>query len=152
MADDFRLTSSAFEEGGEIPRRHSCDGEDVSPMLEWSGAPDGTQALALIVDDPDARGFAHWVVYDVTATNTGGLPEGISESPDAPPQGSNDFRRVGWGGPCPPSGTHRYVFTLYALDEPTGLGGTPTAQEVRDAMQGRVIAETRLTGRYTRAR
>jgi Raf kinase inhibitor-like YbhB/YbcL family protein len=152
MAGDFRLTSSAFSEGDAIPRRHTCDGEDVSPALEWSGAPDETQALALIMDDPDARGFVHWIVYDMTATNSGGLPEGFSESPDAPAQGTNDFRRTGYGGPCPPSGTHRYVFTLYALTEPTSLSASPRADEVRDALRGRIIAETKLTGTYTRSR
>jgi hypothetical protein len=153
MSDgEFRLTSTAFDEGGAIPRRHTCDGEDVSPSLEWSGVPDEARSLVLIVDDPDARGFVHWVVYDVTATSTGALPEGFSESPDAPPQGMNDFRRSGYGGPCPPSGTHRYVFTLHALDEPTGLSGTPTAEEVRRGMEGRVVAETRLSATYTRQR
>lgn len=152
MAGDFRLTSSDFSEGGSIPRRHTCDGEDASPALEWSGAPDETQALVLIVDDPDARGFVHWIVYDMSATHSGGLPEGFSESPDAPAQGTNDFRRTGYGGPCPPSGTHRYDFTLYALSEPTGLSGSPRAQEVRDALSGKTIAEARLTGTYTRSR
>lgn len=152
MAGDFQLASSAFSEGGAIPRRHTCDGEDVSPALEWSGAPDETQALALIVDDPDARGFVHWIVYDMSAGRSGGLPEGFSESPDAPAQGTNDFRRTGYGGPCPPSGTHRYVFTLYALSEPTDLSGSPQADEVRDALRDRTIAEAKLTGTYTRSR
>jgi Raf kinase inhibitor-like YbhB/YbcL family protein len=152
MAGDFRLTSSDFSEGDAIPRRHTCDGEDVSPVLEWSGAPDEAQALVLIVDDPDARGFVHWIVYDMTPTQSGGLPEGFSESPDAPAQGTNDFRRTGYGGPCPPSGTHRYDFTLYALSEPTGLSGSPRADEVRAALSGRIIAEARLSGTYTRSR
>ena len=149
---DFTLTTTAFAEGGEIPRIHTCDGDDVSPPLEWSGVPDEATALALIMDDPDARGFVHWVVYDMNTTQSGALPQGFSESPDAPPQGTNDFKRVGYGGPCPPSGTHRYAFTLYALEQPTGLTGTPTGQEVRDALEGRVLSEARLTGTYTRAR
>ena len=152
MAADFTLTSTDFEDGGEIPRDHTCDGADTSPALEWNGAPDDAQALALIVDDPDARAFVHWIVYDMTATQSGGLPQGYSASPDAPAQGTNDFRRTGYGGPCPPSGTHRYVFTLYALSEPTGLSGAPRGDEVRDALRGRILAEATLTGTYTRAR
>jgi Raf kinase inhibitor-like YbhB/YbcL family protein len=148
----FRLTSPAFDDGAAVPRRFSCDGEDVSPALEWSEAPDDTAALALIVDDPDARDFVHWVVFDMAGSQSGGLPEGVSSSPDAPPQGTNDFRRVGWGGPCPPSGTHRYRFTLYALDDVLGLAEAPTADEVRAAMQNHVVGETELTATYTRQR
>jgi Raf kinase inhibitor-like YbhB/YbcL family protein len=148
----FQLTSPAFEAGAAIPRKFSCDGEDVSPALEWSGAPDETAAMALIVDDPDARGFTHWLVFDMVGSQTGGLAEGISSSPDAPNQGRNDFNRTGWGGPCPPSGTHRYRFTLYALDDLLGLTGTPTADDVRGAMQGHVLGESELTGTYTRNR
>ncbi len=150
----FDLTSTAFREGGEIPRRHTCDGENVSPELSWTGAPEGTAAFALIVHDPDApRGdFAHWVVVDFTGSATGALPEGVGSSPDAPRQGMNDFGRIGYGGPCPPSGTHRYVFTLYALSEPLDLPGTPTAADVRNAVAGRVLAEARITGTYTRQR
>ena len=114
----FRLSSTAFQEGGEIPTRFTCDDEDVSPDLTWEGAPPDTGALALVVDDPDARGWVHWVVFDMTGTASGGLAEGIATSPDAPPQGTNDFGRLGWGGPCPPSGEHRYAFRLLALDGP----------------------------------
>jgi hypothetical protein len=146
----FQLTSPEFAEGGAIPRRFTCDGEDVSPALEWSGAPEAAGSLVLIVDDPDARGFGHWVVVDMDATASGGLPEGVSTSPDAPRQGRNDFGRVGYGGPCPPSGTHRYMFTLYALDAPINLAGTPGARDVRAAMEGHVLAEAQLTARYTR--
>lgn len=148
----FRLTSPAFDDGAAIPRKFTCDGEDVSPALEWSDAPDDTAALALIVDDPDARGWVHWVVFDMFGSQTGGLAEGISSSPDAPPQGTNDFRRVGWGGPCPPSGTHRYRFSLYALDDVLGLAETPTADEVRAAMENHVVGETELNATYTRQR
>ena len=148
----FELTSPAFEAGAAIPRTFTCDGEDVSPPLGWTDAPDETAAMALIVDDPDARGFVHWVVVDMTGSQSGGLAEGISASPDAPPQGVNDFRKVGWGGPCPPSGTHRYRFTLYALDTELGLAGTPSADDVRAAIQGRVLGEVELEGNYTRNR
>jgi Raf kinase inhibitor-like YbhB/YbcL family protein len=148
----FQLTSPAFEAGAAIPQKFSCDGEDVSPALEWSGAPDDTTAMALIVDDPDARGFIHWVVFDMVGSQTGGLAEGISSSPDAPTQGTNDFGRIGWGGPCPPSGTHRYRFTLYALDALLGLTGTPTAADVRASMEGHTVGQAELTGTYTRNR
>jgi Raf kinase inhibitor-like YbhB/YbcL family protein len=146
----FHLTSPAFDEGSTIPRRFSCDGEDVSPALEWAGARESTGALVLIVDDPDARGFSHWVLVDMDATASGGLPEGVSASPDAPRQGLNDFGRVGYGGPCPPSGTHRYTFSLYAIDAPLNLTGTPRARDIRAAMEGHVLGETALTASYTR--
>ena len=146
----FHLTSPAFDEGGTIPRRFTCDGEDVSPALEWAGAPESVGALVLIVDDPDARGFGHWVLVDMDATGSGGLPEGVSASPDAPRQGLNDFGRLGYGGPCPPSGTHRYTFSLYALDAPLNLAGTPRARDVRAAMEGHVLVQTELTASYTR--
>ena len=146
----FRIASTAFADGGEIPARFTCDGEDVSPDVTWEGAPPETAALALIVDDPDARGWVHWVVFDMTGTSSGGLAEGISTSPDAPPQGTNDFRRVGWGGPCPPSGEHRYVFRLLALDEPIGLTGAPSAGQVLEAAQGHVVGDATLTARYRR--
>ena len=148
----FELSSPAFGDGAAIPRKFSCDGDDVSPPLEWNDAPDDAAALALIVDDPDARDFVHWVVFDMTGSQSGGLAEGVSASPDAPPQGNNDFGRLGWGGPCPPSGTHSYRFSLYALDEPLGLTGTPSADELRAAMQGHVIAGAELYASYTRDR
>lgn len=149
-ATAFALATTAFTEGGAIPKRFSCDGEDVSPDLTWSGAPDGTQSLALVVTDPDARGFVHWVVFDLTGTPSGGLPTAVSASPDAPPQGRNSFGKLGYGGPCPPSGTHRYVFTLYALDAALQLAGAPGADELQAAMNGHVLAETILTGTYQR--
>jgi Raf kinase inhibitor-like YbhB/YbcL family protein len=146
----FHLTSTAFDEGGTIPPRFTCDGEDASPALEWAGAPESAGALVLIVDDPDARGFVHWIVLDVTPTASGGLPEGVATSPDAPRQGRNDFGRIGYGGPCPPSGTHRYVFSLYALDALLNLPGSPGGPDVRAAMEGHVLAEAQLTARYSR--
>ena len=148
----FELTSPAFEAGAAIARKFSCDGEDVSPPLEWTDAPDDTAAMALIVDDPDARDFVHWVMFDMTGSQSGGLTEGVSSSPDAPPQGINGFRKVGWGGPCPPSGTHRYRFTLYALDQALGIADTPSADDVRAAMQGHVLADAELEATYTRNR
>jgi Raf kinase inhibitor-like YbhB/YbcL family protein len=152
MTDDgFRLTSTAFEDGGAIPRRCTCDGDDVSPDLAWEGAPGDTVSFALLVDDPDARGFVHWVAFDLTGSASGGLAEGVSNSPDAPPQGTNGFGRVGWGGPCPPGGEHRYAFRLLALDEVLGLTGAPSAADVLSATEGHVLAEAVLTGRYRRA-
>lgn len=144
----FSLRSGAFSDGGSIPRRHSCDGPDVSPELDWVGAPEGTAAFALVVDDPDARGFVHWVAFDVPGEQAS-LAEGASDRGGFA-EGRNDFGRPGWGGPCPPSGTHRYVFELFALDRALGLTGTPTAGELRRAMAGHVLGTTRLVGRYRR--
>jgi hypothetical protein len=145
----FVLTSPSFDEGGAIPIRHTCDGEDVSPALDWEGTPRGTASLALIVDDPDARGFTHWVVYDIAGGSSGSLREGLLPN-DLPPQGRNDFGRTGYGGPCPPSGTHHYRFTLWALSSHLGLRGAPSAADVRAAVASRSLGETTLTGTYTR--
>jgi Raf kinase inhibitor-like YbhB/YbcL family protein len=142
------LTSPSFSEGGPIPGRHTCDGADVSPSLAWSGAPPGTAAVALIVDDPDARGFVHWVAFDVPA-EPASLAEGASGR-GAFGEGRNDFGRSGWGGPCPPSGTHRYVFELFALDTALGLSGQPRAADLRRAMNGHVLVSARLSGTYRR--
>lgn len=147
---ELTLTSSSFQADGEIPRRNTCDGEDVSPALAWEGAPDGAQSFVLIVDDPDARGFVHWILLDVGASASGSLPEAYSSSPDAAQQGTNDFGRVGWGGPCPPSGRHRYTFTLTALNAPLALAEAPRADEVREAMAGHVLAEATLNATYQR--
>lgn len=146
----FSLSSTAFSDGRAIPQRFTCDGEDASPDLTWSGAPDGTQALALILTDPDARDFVHWLVYNMTGTPSGGLPLAVSSSPDAPPQGTNSFGRPGYGGPCPPSGVHHYRFVLYSLDQPLELAGAPRIGELRAAMDGHVIGEASITGTYHR--
>lgn len=148
--EPFTLTSTAFEPGGAIPRRFSCDGENVSPDLAWAGAPSGTKGLVLTVIDPDARDFVHWIVYDITGTPTGGLPLGISSSPDAPPQGTNSFGKRGYGGPCPPSGTHHYQFTLSALDASLAITGAPRIDAIKAAMAGHVLARATLTGTYRR--
>jgi hypothetical protein len=146
----FSLGSTAFTDGGSIPRRFTCDGENVSPDLTWSGVPDGTEALVLIVTDPDARDFVHWLVYDLTGTPSGGLPVGISSSPDAPAQGTNSFGKLGYGGPCPPSGEHRYRFTMYALDETLEVAGAPRIGDLQAAMRGHVKGEATITGTYHR--
>ena len=145
----FSLTSSAFSEGGDIPRDHTCDGADTPINLQWSGEPAGTAELALIMDDPDAGGFVHWVVTGIPADahslDGNSLPSGAV-------QGRGSFGSAGYRGPCPPSGTHRYVFTLLALSSSMGLSGVPTAEEVRAAAGTRSLGEARLTGRYTRSR
>lgn len=152
----FRLSSPAFSDGEFIPVRHTCDGPDLSPPLEWSDPPAGTRAFALICDDPDApRGtWVHWVWYDIPPEVTS-APEGIPPDPEPAiggKQGVNDFRRYGYGGPCPPRGhgPHRYFFRLYALDEPTGLPPGATRDQVEAAMQGHVLASAQLMGRYER--
>ena len=150
MPDQLALSSPEFDEGGAIPRRFTCDADDVSPPLSWSGAPAGTVTLALVMDDPDARGFVHWVVYNIDASATGSLPAGWSGTPDAAPQGVNGFGKPGYGGPCPPSGTHRYAFRLLALDQVLDLAAGPKAQSVLDAAAGHTLAEATLTGTYRR--
>jgi len=146
----FSLTSPAFRAGEGIPSRYTCDGRDVSPPLGWTDVPAGTKALMLTVTDPDARGFVHWVAWDLPPDGTG-LAEGASGAmPAGAVEGRNDFGRTGWGGPCPPSGTHRYVFTLTALSAPLGLPRGSLLEAVqREA--GRVrIEETQLAGTYRR--
>jgi hypothetical protein len=151
----FKITSTAFKEGESIPGRYTCDGRNVSPPLAWMGVPPGARSLALIADDPDAPGgtWVHWVVYNLPA-GAAGLPE--ATSPDAEVegggrQGRNDFRRIGYGGPCPPSGTHRYFFKLYALDSALDLKPGATKAELLEAMQGHVLAETQIVGKYKRS-
>lgn len=157
----IRLESPAFEAGGTIPRKYTCDGEDLSPPLAWSGVPEAARSLVLICDDPDApRGtWTHWVLYDLPAEVTG-LPEGLPIEGTVPipaggaeqvaRQGRNDFRKLGYGGPCPPSGSHRYFFRLYALDTTTGPEPGATRQEVLKALAGHVLAQGELMGRYAR--
>ena len=149
------LRSTAFKDGGKIPKKYTCDGEDVSPPLSWSGAPYGTKSYVIIMEDPDAPGgtFTHWVLYDLPAGLTN-LSEGVEKKSDlkeGPKQGVNDFGRVGYGGPCPPGGTHRYIFTLYALDiAGLDLKGKATREEVLNTARGHVISKTNLIGTYSR--
>jgi Raf kinase inhibitor-like YbhB/YbcL family protein len=148
----FRLLSSAFGAGDAIPREFSCDGVNVSPPLAWSGVPAGTAALVLLVDDPDARDFVHWIVLDLPGAD-GSLPRDVSPSAASPQQGRNDFGDPGWGGPCPPSGTHQYRFTLSALGAPLGLSGHPSGGAVRGALGGAgttVLGRASLTATYRR--
>jgi Raf kinase inhibitor-like YbhB/YbcL family protein len=150
------LTSPAFAADGEIPVRCTCEGEDLAPALAWSGVPAGTRSLALIVDDPDApdpatprRVYVHWVLYNLPATATG-LREGTTSSdlPDGAREGLNDSKRIGYEGPCPPIGRHRYYHKLYALDTMLPDLTTPTKSRLLDAMQGHVLAEAVLMGTY----
>lgn len=150
----MRFESRAFQPGRPIPAEHACDGPNVSPELHWQDVPAGTESLALVCDDPDAprRVWAHWVLYDLPA-DVSGLPERVHPAPTLPTggtQGRNDFGELGYGGPCPPSGTHRYVFKLYALDRRLGLAPGASKQQVLSAMRGHVLAEAELTGTYTK--
>jgi hypothetical protein len=145
----FVLSSPSFAEGGAIPVKHSCDGENLSPALAWEGAPQGTVSVALVVDDPDARGFVHWVVFDIRGGSSGSLPEGVRPA-DAPPQGRNEMGQKGYTGPCPPSGTHHYRFTLWALSGRLNLTGNPSAAEVRTAANNLILGQTKLSATYTR--
>jgi Raf kinase inhibitor-like YbhB/YbcL family protein len=152
MALDVR--SSAFEEGGAIPAHYTCEGLDISPPLSWSSVPNGTRSLALIVDDPDApRGaFVHWVIYNLPP-DTRRLPEDVPNQrtlPSGALQGMNGAGSIGYTGPCPPNGTHRYFFKVYALDTDLDLGGGATKEDVVRAMEGHVLAEGRLLGTYQR--
>ncbi len=152
---ELRVESTAFEEGGTIPRKYTCDGENISPPLSWSTPPEGTKSLVLICDDPDAPmgTWVHWVLF--------GLSPEISELPEGVPsqetvlggakQGTTSFGRVGYGGPCPPKGpAHRYFFKLYAVDSEIDLDAGATKQEVLRAIEGHILAQGQLMGRYSR--
>lgn len=156
----LELTSTAFEAGGEIPPEYTCDGDDISPPLHWQSAPPGTKSFALIVDDPDAPDpaapkmtWVHWVLYNIPDeadglpedTDKGGLPEGTLE-------GVNDWKRRGYGGPCPPVGRHRYFHKLYALDAVLDDLGHPTKKQLEAAMDGHVLAQSELIGTYQKRR
>jgi Raf kinase inhibitor-like YbhB/YbcL family protein len=142
------LRSPAFADGAPIPTEFSCRGADVSPPLAWTGVPADAAALVLFVDDPDGRDWVHWSVLDLPARD-GSLPRGVPAADDPPRQGRNDFGRTGYGGPCPPSGTHHYRFTLYALASPLGLSGHPDGSTVRAALaKATVLARTTLTGTF----
>ncbi|HWP90916.1 MAG TPA: YbhB/YbcL family Raf kinase inhibitor-like protein [Thermodesulfobacteriota bacterium] len=148
------ISSTAFKEGGMIPKRYTCDGPNISPPLSWDSVPVGTKSLALICDDPDApRGtWVHWVIFNLRA-NTKELTENIPPQqtlPNGAQQGRNDFGKIGYGGPCPPGGTHRYYFKLYALDNEINLEAGATKAELLKAMEGHILAKGQLMGRYKR--
>lgn len=152
----MRLESPAFTEGAAMATRHTCDGAELSPALRWSSVPAGARSLALIVDDPDApdpaapqRTWVHWVLYDLPP-DARGLPEGVSAAglPPGTREGLNDWRRTGYGAPCPPKGRHRYVFKLYALDRALPDLHRPDKAALLAAMDGHVLAHAQLIGTY----
>ena len=154
------LTSPAFPPDGEIPQRYTCEGKDLAPPLQWTGVPDETRSLVLIVDDPDAPDpkaprvtWVHWVLYDIPV-RADSLPEGATTAglPAGTREGLNDWRRTGYSGPCPPIGRHRYVHKLYALDIVLPDLGEPTKAQLEAAMDGHVLARAELVGTYEKAR
>ena len=151
----IQIICAAFKEGETIPVKYTCDGENVSPALNWSGAPEGTKSFALICDDPDAPGrtWIHWVVYNIPATMTS-LPEAVPMKKTVLNniiQGTTSFRKIGYGGPCPPRGpAHRYFFKIYALDTELNLKAGASENELLKAMEGHILAKGQLMGRYSR--
>lgn len=150
----LKITSPAFKEGEPIPAKYTCDGANVSPPLAWAGAPSNAKTMALICDDPDAPGktWVHWVAYDMPASTTS-LPENVPKDErlaGGGKQGTNDFKKIGYGGPCPPSGTHRYYFKVYVLDTETSLNPGATKDQLLAAIKNHTIAEGQLMGRYKR--
>jgi len=150
----IKLSSTAFQDDGLIPSKYTCDGDNISPPLAWSNIPANTKSVALIVDDPDApaKTWVHWVLYDLP-TSTTNLPETVKPQPSLPgggKNGRNDFNKLGYGGPCPPAGTHRYFFKIYALDSETGLQPGATKEELLHAMDDHVIGQGKLVGTYQR--
>jgi hypothetical protein len=154
----MKLTSPSFENQGDIPRKYTCDGQDVSPALAWSHAPEGTRSFALIVDDPDAPDpanpkmtWVHWVLYNIPGT-ADSLSEGVSEKelPGGTLPGLNDWKRTGYGGPCPPVGKHRYFHKLYALDAILPDLERPTKGQLEEAMEGHVLEKAELVRKYQR--
>ncbi len=151
----MQIQSSAFQEGGTIPKQYTCDGEDISPPLSWSAPPDGAKSLVLICDDPDAPvgTWVHWVLFGLTP-ETAFLPERVPSDEEVlggAKHGRNDFGNLGYGGPCPPPGPqHRYFFKLYAVDIEPALDVGATKAEVLEAIEGHILAEGQLMGRYGR--
>jgi Raf kinase inhibitor-like YbhB/YbcL family protein len=154
------LISSAFSHQGSVPQRYTCDGDDISPPLAWSGAPAGTKSFVLVVDDPDAPDpraprmtWVHWLLYNLPATAQT-LPEGVKGAalPTGTKEGRNDWKRTGYGGPCPPIGRHRYFHKLYALDTILPDLGAPSKSDLERAMAGNILAQTELIATYEKAR
>jgi hypothetical protein len=151
---NMKIESTAFGPQAAIPKKHTCEGGDVAPALSWRELPKGTKSLALIVDDPDAPDpaapkmtWVHWVLYDIPADATT-IAEGAADLPAGTRQGKNDFKRTGYGGPCPPTGRHRYFHKLYALDAMLGDLGEPTKAELEKAMAGHILGKAELVGTY----
>ena len=159
-AMSLTITSTAFAANAAIPSLYTCEGKDVSPPLSWSGAPSGAKSFALIVDDPDAPDpkapkttWVHWVVFNIPASVTA-LPKGVTAKnlPAGAREGMNDWKRTGYGGPCPPIGRHRYFHKLYALDTALGDLGQPTKAALERTMQGHILAKAELVGTYQRGK
>ena len=151
---EFKVTSVAFKEGQPIPRQYTCSGVNVSPPLEWGTAPKPARTIAIIADDPDAPGgtWTHWVLYNLPAENIG-LVENVPETETLRAggfQGKNDFGKISYGGPCPPSGTHRYFFKIYAVDTELPLKAGATKAELEKALEGHVVAQGQLMGTYAK--
>ncbi len=151
----MKLTSTSFKEGEMIPRQHTCDGPNFSPQLSWTEVPPKTKSLALICDDPDAPAgtWVHWVLYNIPVSASE-LPENVLKTTTTSIgalQGMNDFRQIGYGGPCPPGGTHRYYFKLFALDTMLNLEAGKTKTDTLKAIEGHLLAEAQLMGRYKRS-
>ena len=152
----LKVTSTAFQEDGMIPPKYTADGEDMSPPLAWEGLPEKTKSVAIIVDDPDAPmgTWVHWLIWNIPPAMTS-LPENMPPDdrlPNGMRQGTTDFGRTGYGGPAPPSGTHRYYFRVYALDTMLDLPPGAVRQELEKAMKGHILAEGQLMGKYSRKR
>jgi len=150
----IRVTSAVFEEGEPIPTRYTCSGVDISPPLEWNNLPENTESLAIIVEDPDAPGglWTHWIIYNLPG-DAMSLPEhvmGREKLDNGAEQGLNDFGRVGYGGPCPPNGTHRYFYKIYALDMKLEMPPLIKRDQLLGALKGHILDEGQLMGVYTR--
>ncbi|MBC7119287.1 MAG: YbhB/YbcL family Raf kinase inhibitor-like protein [Methanobacteriaceae archaeon] len=150
----MKIRSTAFNDGERIPKKYTCDGEDISPPLIWEDIPEGTVTLALISDDPDApsKTWTHWLIFNIPP-ELNGLPESVEkvgELENGIMQGFNDFGRIGYGGPCPPFGVHRYFFKLYALDTSLDLEPGTSKEELLEAMEGHIIEKTQMIGLYSR--
>jgi Raf kinase inhibitor-like YbhB/YbcL family protein len=152
--EQLKLESTEFKEGEMIPARFTCDGENVSPRLRWSNVPAGTKSLALVAEDPDASSgsWVHWVMFNIPAevTELAEKIPSVKTLPNGSVSGANDFRKFGYGGPCPPSGTHRYFFRIYALDTTLSLEPGASKKQVLDAIRGHILSQGELMGKYRR--
>ena len=152
----MHISSPAFENGQTIPILHTCDGNNISPALDWQFAPPGTESFALIMEDPDASAgtWIHWVIYNIPAASSG-LPQGVppqDQLTDGSLHGLNSWQRIGYSGPCPPGGTHRYIFNLYAVDRMLSLNAGLSSADVREAIQTHLLTEAELIGVYQRVK
>lgn len=147
----IKVTSTAFGDGAMIPKKYTCDAQNISPQIAWTGVPAGAKSIALICDDPDAPvgDWVHWVVYNMPVS-TKELAEGVQSLPAGSKSGTNDFRKPGYGGPCPPSGVHRYYFKIFALDAALPLAEGATKAQLLKAMDGHIVAQGELMGKYKR--